>query len=144
MTFTALFRSQIRQLMARARQTRRPDRFQCRPAVLSLEERALPSIVFDPIFGAETQRQDGGAALSSPPVYLIFWGSWWGGTNSAAANSIKTVAAKVLSSPYLSGLRQYHSDGFAQLNSLSAYDSSNPADLGFNGDTIDNVVQNQI
>jgi hypothetical protein len=144
MTFASLFRSQIRRLISRARQTRRLDRFRCRPALMGLEDRSLPSIFFNPVFGNEAQKQDGGASLQSPPVYLIFWGSWWGGTNSAAANAIKTAAAKVLSSPYLSGLRQYHSDGLAQLNSLAVYDSSNPPDLGFAEGRIDDVVQNQI
>ena len=102
------------------------------------------SVMFNPQFGAESEKQNDGAALQSPPVYLTFWGSYWGGNNSAAANTIKAAAASVLSTPYLSGLTQYHSDGLASLASTSAWDSSNPSNGGFNGNNIDDVVQNQI
>jgi hypothetical protein len=126
---------------AQRHKSRRPRQLQLE----TLEDRTLLSIMFNPQFGVETQIQDNGAALQSPPVYLIFWGSFWGGTNSPAANAIKTAAANVLSSPYLSGLNpQYHSDGLSHLDPVSAQDGSNPADLGFDGSNIDDVIQNQI
>jgi hypothetical protein len=113
----------------------------------ALEDRALLSVVFNynPQFGAETQTQDDGAALQSPPVYLIFWGPYWGSADGADANRIKRAAINVLSTPYLSGLTQYHSDGLVSLDpENSAYDSRDPSSLNFDASNIDDIVQNQI
>ncbi len=108
-----------------------------------LEDRTLPTVVFDPVYGTEAPKQDNGAALSSPPVYLIFWGSWWN-SHPDAVKAVKQASANVVLSPYFSGLTQYHSDGRAVPDFRPAFDSSNPRSGRFGGDDIDNVVQNQI
>jgi hypothetical protein len=76
-------------------------------------------------------------------VYLIFWGSWWG-SNAAAETSVMLTASKVLSSPYLSGLTQYHSDGLAHVEPIAVYDSTNPSNLNFDTGKIDDVIQNAV
>ena len=54
-------------------------------------------------------------ALNSPKVYFIFVGPNWeqNGAPSSAVNSMIADAKAILNSPYLTGLRQYGSDGKA-------------------------------
>jgi hypothetical protein len=114
------------------RKTRRPGpgksrRF--RPLLDVLEDRTVPTVLFNPFFGAETiywepdniaghpdnevvtgAITDNPAALNNPTVYLIFWGPSWTNTN---ASRLAQDAQTILGSQYLSGLRQYGSDGRA-------------------------------
>jgi hypothetical protein len=81
----------------------------------SLEERAVPTIVFSPNFGAQTISPGStNEGLKSPPVYLVFWGQSWG-TLQGQANETQVVDAtrSILGGPYLTGLQQYGSDGKA-------------------------------
>jgi hypothetical protein len=52
-------------------------------------------------------------ALNSPKVYLIFVGPEWTHENGVYVANMVTAAQTILSSTYLSGLRQYGSDGRA-------------------------------
>jgi hypothetical protein len=115
-----------------------------RPRLEQLEDRVTPAVVFNPVFGVETTKQDNGAVLNSAPVYLIFWGSYWSTHPTDVAN-VRAAAGNVLSSAYLSGLQQYHSDGIATLNSSIAFFTGfEPDNLGFNGSNVDDVVQDRI
>ena len=58
----------------RRQAARKPSR--SRPLLEVLEDRTLLAVVFNPVFGVETTKQDNGAALSNPSVFLIFWGSY--------------------------------------------------------------------
>jgi hypothetical protein len=80
--------------------------------VEALEERAVPTIIVKPQFGAETTHDDPEEALSSPAVYLFFWGpnAYW---TSDKVQKYSDAASKLLSSDYLSGVTQYGSDGKA-------------------------------
>ena len=110
-------------LRPKARKPRRHTKRPARPARLSLqslEDRLVPTVVFDPRFGAESLAPPAGGAaqyttLSSPPVYLIFWGSYWSTTAEGAANAatLRQEAQTILKSPYLSGLTEYGSNGQA-------------------------------
>src|SRR5438270_12867069 len=109
----------------------------------ALENRRMMSVVYHPVFGVETQKQDNGATLSSPPVELIFWGSFWNGTNSPQAQAIENAAANVLNSPYVRLTSQYGTDGQASLSQF-AWDASNPSNGHFNDGDISSVIENQI
>ena len=69
---------QLRDLSRRpARRIAAPDRF--RPALESLEDRTVPTVVYTPYFGQETLIQTTGgdynyATISGASVDLIFWG----------------------------------------------------------------------
>ncbi len=117
-------------------------RQKARPLVLEcLEERTLPAVVFNPVFGAEATRHGNGESLSSPHVYLIFWGKSWGGTNTQLQNT----AGRVIASPFLSGLVQYGSDGQAILGDgtvTSVWDSSpDPVSGSFDSGNIAGVIR---
>jgi len=41
-----------------------------------LEDRMVPTIIYNPVFGPETTIQDGSEHMHQPQVYLIFWGGY--------------------------------------------------------------------
>src|SRR5438045_8332988 len=50
----------------------------------ALESRTLLHAVFDPVFGVETQKQDGSdGKMFRPPINVVFWGPDWQGSNSS-------------------------------------------------------------
>jgi hypothetical protein len=63
-------------------------------------------------------------ALNNPEVYLIFWGkSWTNATAQKFANDAKTI----LQSGYLSGLKDYGSDGLATYGGFTIDNSAPPS-----------------
>ncbi len=93
-----------------------------------LEQRDVPTVIFTPVFGAETifwrlgslagqavtsPITNNPTVLKDPQVYLIFEGSSW--TNTRAAKWAAD-AQTIIGSSYLSGLKQYGSDGHAIFN----------------------------
>jgi plastocyanin len=143
---------------------RRPIRKSSRrPAVLrpwleQLEDRTVPTIVFNPQFGADTieylptgqtllSPMPAGSnlnVLNNPQVYLIFWGPSWNQTAPSAADiaqgrtnnagKLAADAAAIISSNYLSGLQEYGINAGPQ----ATFDGSQAA-FGNSGDwTIDN------
>jgi hypothetical protein len=134
------------------RQTLFPRRgehsFSRRPFTLSLEsleDRLVPTIVFQPQFGPETVLATSGPErFSNNPVHLIFWGSQWHGDTSPAARTIKDAANRVLTSTYLSGLAEYGSSGGAFLD-ISTFDNNDPASSNpgkFTPQALDAIVSN--
>jgi hypothetical protein len=109
-------------------------RWRVRPMLEQLEERTVPTVLFDPVHsGAEVYQINNGTttvtmspsqlgsnpyALNSSIVYLIFVGPKW---KDSTGNEIPAVgkmiaAAQAILGPgssYLSGLKQYGSDGKA-------------------------------
>src|SRR6476660_7449362 len=86
----------------------RPD-FRAEP----LESRTLLHAVFDPIFGAETQKQDDSdGKMFRPPLNIVFWGREWVGNNptddpnqwdsalSPRANALLGALDQLIHSPY--------------------------------------------
>jgi hypothetical protein len=102
---------------ARNRQTEhRGDKHNIRPDLEVLEERTVPTIVFQPQFGAEGIGGSLTGGMQHPTVNVIFSGSYWTnpGTNGPQDQQTITAAIQsILSGPYLSGLTQYGSDGKA-------------------------------
>jgi hypothetical protein len=114
-----------------------------RLALEDLEDRTVPTVVFNPHFGPETVTDGGGQKLFSPPVELVFWGSFWQtSAGSQLAADIENKAATLLSGPFLSHLTQYGSDGNAFF-SQAVFDSSDPSN-GFTDAQIRSVFNNQI
>jgi hypothetical protein len=94
-----------------ARFTQRPQFARRRKTPLRLEwleDRLVPTIVFQPQFGAEQTFYDKGPVLSDAPVYLLFWGSYWN-TSAGSASEQQYVNAinKELNSPIFNNLSQY-------------------------------------
>ena len=98
-------------------------------AVEHLEDRTVPTVVFQPLFGPESLTASPPfTVLNSPTVYLIFWGSSWapGQSGAQTEQTLLNDAVKVLQSPYLSGLQEYGSDGRATYGGSWVDSSSNP------------------
>jgi hypothetical protein len=113
------------------------------PKLEALEDRAVPTVLFTPQYGAETVFDTHGYKLSSPPIYLIFWGTYWTTTDgNTYANNLVDAAKRVISSDYLSRLTQYFNDGQASYGAPWII-LSDPSS-GFSTRDIDNVVQSAI
>jgi hypothetical protein len=117
--------------------------------VEALEERAVPTIVIQPYFSAETiapgSTNDG---MQHPTVNLVFSGSYW---NTAAGqqdeNTLVSAAQSLLSGPYLSGLTQYGSDGTANFGQFWTDPAIVPNATGANGPSqgdVQSFLQNSI
>jgi hypothetical protein len=112
-----------------------------RPGLEQLEERTVPTILFDPVVSGPEVLQNSGAtmspsqlaynnpyALKNPTVYFMFVGPAWGTDNNpiAAVGNMTRAAQAILSSNYLSGLKQYGSDGQATYGGQFVDPSLNP------------------
>ncbi len=70
------------------------------------------TIVFDPVFGPETQIQNLNAVEANSPVYLIFWGAeWQSGAGPAQQSQLITAAQKVINSSFMQATAQYGTGG---------------------------------
>jgi hypothetical protein len=117
-----LLRSLFGRTSSRARRSNpKADSRRSRPALETLEDRCLLTVVFEPHFTnpnpflpAETVTDGHGAKVSNPPpVYLIFDGPDWKTTDSGLATQIQQSAMKLLASSYFSALPQYGASGTA-------------------------------
>jgi hypothetical protein len=109
--------------------------------VEQLEERAVPTVTYTPVFGAETLKPTpkgdfNFTTISSAHVDLIFWGSFWNASqaNTQLANTLAQDAQTILQSAYLSGLTRYGSDGVAFFTT-SVIDSGYDPPMAFNAGT---------
>jgi hypothetical protein len=80
-----------------------------RLTVEALEDRLVPTVVFQPHFAGESVVSGQGTGLNSATVFLLFEGSYW--TQTAAGQQDKialtNAAQSVINSPYFSALSQY-------------------------------------
>jgi hypothetical protein len=112
-----------------------------RPGLESLEDRTVPTILFDPVVSGAEVLQNSGApmspsqlasnnsyALKNPTVYFMFVGPAWGTDDNpiAAVGNMTSAAQAIFSSSYLSGLKQYGSDGHATYGGRFVDPSLNP------------------
>jgi hypothetical protein len=106
-------------------------------SVERLEERAVPTIIFQPVFGAETvlppTNNQNYITMSNAQVDLIFWGASWGtATGNQQALKMNTEANHILSGTYLSKLKQYGgSNGVASLAGAPYIDTTDPIPAGY-------------
>ena len=124
------------------RRPRRPPFVSSKPRIESLEERAVPTILFAPVFAnasgtAETllppPKGQHYLTMSNARVNLIFWGPFWGTSlGKQDAELLNSDANDILSSPYLSKLGQYGSNGVATLTGNPDIDAGDPIPRGFN------------
>ncbi len=124
-------------------------------AIEPLENRTMLTVLINPVFGVQSQKQDGSdGKMHRPPINVVFWGSFWQGGNgfdenqwdSAAspnAEDIMIAINKVINSTYLQGINQYGADPFNMFINDVRWDSSEPGSSVDTGN-IDDVVQNQI
>jgi len=89
----------------------RPARLQLEP----LEERVVPTVVFDPVFPKETLVGSAPfTTLHSPTIYLIFWGPGWGQGNSPGASVAATFASDaqaLINSTFFKATKEYANIG---------------------------------
>ena len=123
--------------------------------VEELERRTLLTVVFDPVFGVETQKQDGSdGKMFRPPINVVFWGPFWQGNNpndpnqwnsANSANAVTVINAinNVINSSYLQVTTQYGADPSNMFINDVRWDNSDPGAV-FDDGKIDDVVQNQI
>ena len=113
-----------------------------RPDFEALEDRTLPTILFLPHFlptqvtnpATPQQNVASGNVLQSPNVAFIFAGGSWNSTNE---QPLLSAAQSIMSGPYLSGLKQYGSDGIARYAGSPSTTSSAPSGLKLDGSMAD-------
>src|SRR5436305_12604723 len=77
-----------------------------------LEDRAMLTIVFTPVYGPEAQIQNLNAVVPTPSVYLIFWGSYWlQGSGPTWQSQLATGAANVINCSFLQATAQCGTGG---------------------------------
>jgi hypothetical protein len=135
------------------RRTSKPLRRRARLNVEALEQRDVPTVVFQPYFGAETVTTNGSianVAMPNPTVNVIFSGSYW--TTSQGQQDQATIlnsAQAIMSGPYLSGLEQYGSYGKATLGAHWTDGNTLPIDTANKatsptGGAVQSFLQNSI
>lgn len=114
--------------------------------VEGLEERMVPTVVFQNAFGPETI--SAGAlqnAMQSPPVYLVFWGSDWN-TQAGAQykNALVKTAQSFIGSGAFEGLKQYGGDGKASWGGSWVDPTDPPPSAAIKGSDVNAVLQKAI
>jgi hypothetical protein len=98
-------------------------------AVETLEDRAVPTVLFQPVFGAQ-DTSFGSGVMHTGRVLPIFWGSYWGSHPDQVAQIANRTADVSEFSPgnhnYLSGLRWYGNDHGASIYSYYVDTESEP------------------
>ncbi len=98
-----------------ARRTRHAAGRAFRPCFEVLEDRRLPTVLFQPVYGVEHAHAVGNGIMQGPHVYPIFWGSYWASHFAQADQLTAQFQAIANLSPgglnYLSGLEQYGAAG---------------------------------
>jgi hypothetical protein len=110
-----------------------------------LEDRTVPSLVYTPALGPETELHDNGAREGNNPVYFVFNGNDWGG-GLAGVPSPKDIYAKaasdVLATPYLSGLTKSPYNTSGKVSYANAIIDTNALNNGFSGGDLDTLLRN--
>jgi hypothetical protein len=110
-----------------------------------LENRVVPTIVFQPQFGAETATYNGGPTLTDAPVELIFWGSYWNNVPAGkpTAAQLTTAITNEFNSPIYNGLSQYNAGPAHVDQSWVATEDADPSS-GFTDDQLRQVITDAI
>ena len=113
-----------------------------------LEDRTVPTIIYNPVFGAETQKDSDNDEFGiRPQVYLEFWGQYWtGGVGATQIPLVQAAAAKVIDSTYLTLVNQYGADatGMSLATGTDIYNDNNSNPSNFDGGDVDAAVQTLI
>jgi hypothetical protein len=81
----------------------------------------------DPAPGSSTTFVDnGGPVIANAQVQLIFWGTAWAGSPTPSAASVTNGVSEILSSSYLTALRQYRNISPATLRGTTLAAGSDP------------------
>jgi hypothetical protein len=111
-----------------------------------LEERDVPTVVFMPQFGPETINGSLNDGMQDPGISLVFSGNHWK-TIQGQQDEAGMVASVygILNSGYLSGLKQYGSDGQAYMDPWAAVSDTVPVTNGqASTDDVQNFLNNAI
>jgi hypothetical protein len=121
----------------------RPEKHSKNLYLECLEDRLVPTIIYKPVFGVETEKQNDSEHMSQPQVYLTFWGQYWK-NNGAQWQKVLAAATKVVTSPFPLITNQYGADGNNINIAGVGFDFGDPSNNHFDTEEIDNVVQGKI
>jgi hypothetical protein len=134
-----------------ARPVRLPKTPTVRLCVAQLEERTVPTVVFEPHFGAEPTSYFGAAVLSDTPVQLLFWGSYWNSSAGAASKQqMITAITNMYNSSIYDRLSQYtdlvgdHAGPAYLYSTWTATEFPDPSPSGFTDGQLQQVVGDAI
>jgi hypothetical protein len=141
------FVNRMRRLLTPGGLPNRPKR-RTRLGIEALEDRSVPTVVFNPVFGQQTygdpNHTSNFTVLSNPKVYLIFWGKYWGTAQGHSQYlTLCNDASSIINSPYLSGLKEYGSSGQALFQAGWA-DTGSDAPSGFKDTDVQAEIKHAI
>ena len=136
-------------LTPRSLQTNRPRKQTRLRDMECLEDRTVPTIIYNPVFGVETDRSnDNDEFGSQPQVYLEFWGQYWtGAVGQSQIPLVQAAASQVVNSKFFTIVNQYGGDGTnmsVATTGIYVQNNSDPPNLGFDSGDIDDAVQTLI
>lgn len=138
----------LRYLLGLHRRGRTSARRQTRTRLFlePLENRVVPTIVFQPQFGAETATYNGGPTLTGAPIELIFWGSYWNNVPAGkpTAAQLTTAITNEFNSPIYNNLSQYNAGPAHVDRSWVATEDPDPSSSGFTEDQLRQVITDAI
>ena len=112
-----------------------------------LEDRVVPTVVFDPVFQKETIVGSAPfTVLNSPTVDLVFWGSGWGPNaqpGPSAVTTLTTDAKALLGSKFFGAADEYGDVGKPVYGGEWTDSSSNPSS-GFASGNYTSAIQGEI
>jgi hypothetical protein len=131
------------------RRANRPLAGSCRVRlhVEALEQRDVPTVLFQPHFGPETlvSSNPAQAAMPHPTVNLVFSGDYWTTANGQQDQAMILNSAKnILTGPFLSGLTQYGSDGTATLGTNWVESETANGNQPTGGALVQNLLQDSL
>lgn len=82
-----------------------------------------------------------GTVLRHVQLYLVFWGSEWAANPEPSKDDVTNAAIRILYSPYMSGLAQYHGIGGGRFAGAQTITSTDPPAPFSDGDIQNFLIQ---
>ena len=148
MSFTRWLRN-LRSVTAPGGVKRKPRLKKYGPQLLlePLEERLVPTIVFDPVFQKETSVGTAPfTVLNSPKVDLIFWGPGWASgqvPGKSAVTTLTNAAQALLKSTFFGALNEYGNVGTPVFGAAWT-DVANPLPAGYTSGAQNPAIQGEV
>ena len=124
-----------------------------RPGTEPLEDRRVPAVLFDPVFGPEVVLPLNGPRVNSPAINLIFadkqigatgntfWGNAWNQWYNPASTVVSQQVISMINSPYFHGLTRSPYGTNGQVSFGGSYIDPNPLPDGFSTSQIHDLIE---
>ena len=124
-----------------------------RPRLEILEDRQVPTVLFDPAFGPEVALSLNGPRVNSPAINLIFadqkidakgntfWGNAWNQSYDPASTVVSQQVVSMINSPYFLGLTRSNYGTNGQVSFGGIYIDPNPLPNKFSTSQLHDLIE---